>query len=443
MAMSVGVVSLGCSKNTVDTEQILGQLKNHGNFTLVQNPGDAQILMVNTCGFIQAAKEESIEAILEMASYKNSSKGKCELLVVTGCLAQRYSKELLEEIPEIDLLMGVNQYDKLLEGINQAIKGEKVQITGRSDQFFETQRLLTTPHYMGYVRIGDGCNNRCAFCAIPLIRGRYRSRNEEDILKEMATLAGQGVKEQIFIAQDTTRYGTEWAKESQLPYLLKKGAQIEGIEWLRVLYCYPEGTDEKLLDTIANTPNICKYLDLPIQHIDEEVLMKMGRRGTPNQIKKVLKMARDQGLALRSTLIVGFPGESQDAFNRLYDFVGEQAFDHLGVFAYSPEEGTIAATMEGQIPQEVKEERLDKIMTLQKSLSKKRKEERIGRVEKVLVSAEIGKNQYKGRSQWEAPDIDGEIYFTARGKLKTGNYTHVKFTKAETYDLIGEEYELT
>lgn len=442
MEITVGVVSLGCSKNTVDTEQMLGELVGKG-YTFVQDPKKAQVLIVNTCGFIQSAKEESIDTILEMASYKNPEKGKCEKLVVTGCLAQRYEKELMEEIPEIDLLFGVNQYDQLVKGINQAFSGQRSAFTQRRTDFFENQRLLTTPGYMGYVRIGDGCDNRCAFCAIPLIRGKYRSRNEQDIIKEVEAFAQKGVKEHVLIAQDTTRYGTEGGNPSQLPELLKKAAAISGVEWLRVLYCYPDGTDEKLLNTIAGTSNICNYLDLPIQHIDEDLLLKMRRRGSPEEIRHILRLAREREIALRTTLIVGFPGESEDAFKRLYDFVGEQEFDHLGAFAYSPEEGTLAAKMENQLPEEVKAERLDKIMSLQQKISKKRNQLRVGKTYQVLITGQRTDGLYQGRSQWEAPDVDGEIVFSAAKALQVGNFTHVHIKQAKAYDLLGENHELT
>lgn len=442
MEITVGVVSLGCSKNTVDTEQMLGELTEKG-YTLVQDPAKAQVLIVNTCGFIQSAKEESIEAILDMASFKNPGKGTCEKLVVTGCLAQRYEKELMAEIPEIDLLFGVNQYDLLAKGIDQAFSGKRMTFTQRRNTFFENKRLLTTPPYMGYVRIGDGCDNRCAFCAIPLIRGSYRSRSEGDILNEVKALAQRGVKEHIFIAQDTTRYGTEGAQGSQLPQLLQKAAQIDGVDWLRVLYCYPDGTDENLLNTISQTKNICNYLDLPIQHIDEDLLVKMRRRGSPDEIKHILRMARERNIALRTTLIVGFPGETEDAFKRLYDFVGEQEFDHLGAFAYSPEEGTTAAKMDGQLPEEVKAHRLDQIMTLQQKISKKRNQMRVGTKNQVLVTKQGQNGLYHGRSMWEAPDIDGEIVFTSPKALKPGDFVRVHINQAKAYDLLGEIHELT
>ncbi len=435
MSLKVGMISLGCNKNRVDSEIALGLLQDRG-YTFTGDPAEADILMVNTCGFIEAAKEESIDAILEMAEYKKT--GRCKVLVVTGCLAQRYEQSLLEEIPEINLLMGVNQYEQLADAIDKALQGKRQSLCQEKFNFFEQNRVLTTPFYTAYTRIGDGCNNRCTFCAIPLIRGHYRSRDEKAILAEMESLARQGVREHILVAQDSTRYGTDWQEHTALPELMEKAAAIEGVDWLRVLYCYPDETDQRLLDVMAKHDNICKYLDLPIQHINDTVLKRMHRRGDSSDIRRCLQLARERGFALRTSIIVGFPGETEEQFQELLDFLKEAEFDRLGAFAYSAEEDTPAARMPDQIPEEIKQERLDRLMTLQAEISLKRNLLRLGKTEKVLVT-DVGEDGLiLGRSQFEAPETDGEIVFTAKKAPQIGSFVNVKITQAETYDLMGE-----
>lgn len=435
-ALKVGMISLGCNKNRVDSETALGVLQARG-YEFTGDPAEADVLMVNTCGFIGPAKEEAIDTIFEMAEYKQT--GRCRVLVVTGCLAQRYDQALLEEIPEIDILMGVNQYQQLADAIDKALKGERHQHYCEDDfSYFEHDRVLTTPFYTAYTRIGEGCSNRCTFCAIPLIRGNYRSRSEDKILQEVAKLAKQGVKEHILVAQDTTRYGTEWQEHTALPQLLNKAAAIDGVDWLRVLYCYPDETDERVLDTIANTPNICKYLDIPVQHINDLILKRMHRRGDANDIRRAVKGARERGLTLRTSLIVGFPGETEEQFQELLDFVAEAEFDRMGAFAYSPEEGTPAALMPNQIPEEVKQERLERLMSLQAGISLKRNQARLNTVEKVLVTDRSTDGYLLGRSQREAPETDGEIVFTGRTLPEIGSFVNVRLTEADTYDLKGE-----
>ena len=435
MSLKVGMISLGCNKNRVDSETALGLLRDKG-YEFTGDPAEADVLMVNTCGFIESAKEESIDAILEMAEYKKT--GRCRLLVVTGCLAQRYEKSLLEEIPEIDLLMGVNQYERLADAIETALQGQKQSLCQEKFDFFEQDRVLTTPGYTAYTRIGDGCNNRCTFCAIPLIRGHYRSRGEKEILEEVRRLAGQGVREHILVAQDTTRYGTDWQAHSALPELMEKAAAIPGVDWLRVLYCYPDETDQRLLDVMAAHDNICKYLDLPIQHINDDILRRMHRRGDSSDIRRCLRLARERGFALRTSIIVGFPGETEEQFRELLDFVEEAEFDRLGAFAYSAEEDTPAARMPDQIPEEIKQERLDRLMTLQARISLQRNRLRVGTVEKVLVTDRSDDGFLLGRSQFEAPETDGEIVFTGKGSPEIGSFAQVKITSAKTYDLTGE-----
>lgn len=334
--LKVGMISLGCNKNRVDSETALGLLREHG-YELTNDPAQADVLMVNTCGFIASAKEESIDAILDMARYKQI--GKCRVLVVTGCLAQRYEKDLMQEIPEIDLLMGVNQYQQLPDALEKALGGVRKSYCMDDHTYYAHDRVLTTPSYTAYTRIGEGCSNCCTFCAIPKIRGPYRSRPEADILREIESLAKQGVKEHILVAQDTSRYGMDFGGGSKLAELMQKAAKIDGVDWLRVLYCYPEETSEQLLDIIANTPNICSYVDLPIQHVNDAVLKRMHRRGTSADIRRAVKGAHERGITLRTSIIVGFPGETEEQFQELLDFLPEAEFDRLGAFTYSPRRG--------------------------------------------------------------------------------------------------------
>ena len=437
VAYSVGVISLGCNKNRVDTETALGLLQEDG-FVFTPRPEEADILMVNTCGFIDSAKEESINTILEMAQFKET--GRCRLLVVTGCLAQRYEQELLKELPEIDLLLGVNQYERLPGLIRQALDGKRAASDCRDDfSYLEHRRVLTTPAYSAYIRIGEGCSNRCTFCAIPLIRGPYRSRGEDQILREIRELAERGVREHILVAQDTTRYGTETHEHTTLPSLMKKAADIDGVDWLRVLYCYPDETNDELLDVLAGYPNVCPYLDIPVQHISAELLRRMHRRGTREDILRCVRGARERGLTLRTSIIVGFPGETEDQFRELLDFVEETEFDRLGAFTYSPEEGTPAAKLPDQIPEEVKQERFGRLMELQQKISRRRNEARIGSVEQVLVTAAGNGEVCLGRSSREAPETDGEIYIRHGGAApETGLFIPVRITEAGDYDLKGE-----
>ena len=436
MAYSVGAVSLGCNKNRVDTETALGLLKDHG-FMITSDPEKADILMINTCGFIDSAKEESINTILEMAEYKNS--GRCRLLVVTGCLAQRYEKDLLQEIPEIDLLLGVNQYASLPEAINEALQGKRISLCQDDFSYFSHSRILTTPSYCAYIRIGEGCSNRCAFCAIPLIRGPYRSRPEADILSEIRLLASHGVREHILVAQDTTRYGTEGGNHTQLPSLLRKAASVDGVDWLRVLYCYPDETSEELLDVLSDLPNVAPYLDIPIQHINSDILRRMRRRGTRDDIIRCVRGARERGLTIRTSLIVGFPGETEDQFRELLDFVQKTEFDRLGAFTFSPEEGTAAAEMPDQIPDEIKKDRLNRLMMIQQDISLKRNRLRIGSVEQVLVDQITDDGQCIGRSNRESPESDGEIIVSCGNTMpEVGQFIPVQITDADPYDLRGK-----
>ncbi len=428
--MKVGVVSLGCVKNRVDTEQMLAILTQHG-YELTPKPSEADILIVNTCGFINPAKEESIDTILEMAAYKQT--GRCRLLVVTGCLSQRYGEELLKDMPEADLIVGINQYDILPDLIGQALSGERILDTRRRAMAPCGGRVLTTGSYTAYVRIGEGCDNRCAYCAIPLIRGGHVSRTESDVLAEMEKLAREGAKEHILIAQDTTRYGQEWSA-TDLTRLMDKASRIPGIEWLRVLYCYPDETPMSLIDLMASRDNICRYLDLPLQHASPRMLKKMNRRGDIEEAKRLLIHARSKGFALRTTFIVGFPGETEEDFEALMQFTRGMAFDRMGAFAFSPEEDTPACKMDGQVPEEVKQERLNRLMALQKEISLERNRLRFGAREKVLITGRRA-GRYTARSQWEAPDADGEIMVSSDVPLQEGSFVAVKITGGGAYDL--------
>ena len=434
MATTIGLISLGCSKNRVDSEQMLGYLAAHG-YQIVDDPSRAEVIIVNTCGFIQSAKEEAIATLFEMAEYKQT--GVCRLLVATGCFAQRYPEAIREEMPEVDAILGVNEYDKLDEAIRSAFAGQRPVYTDDDGTFFEYGRVLTTPKYSAYIRIGEGCDNCCSYCAIPLIRGGYRSRPKKDILEEVRRLAGEGVREFTLIAQDTTRYGTDEGGESRLPELIEEVAAIPGVAWLRALYCYPERVDDRLLDTIARLPNVCKYLDLPMQHISQHILTDMNRSDTSEHIREVCKKFKQRGMMLRTTLMVGFPGETQEDFDELMDFVREAKFDRMGAFTFCPEEGTLAAQMPDQIDEGVKQARYDALMTLQHGISLAQNKARVGTTCRVLVEKKRGK-RYVGRSEFEAPEIDGNIYFGSETPCAIGEFVNVRITGARAYDLMGE-----
>ena len=433
----VGMVSLGCAKNRVDSENMLGMLREKG-FEIVADPAEADVLFVNTCGFIEPAKEESIDAIFEMAQYKKA--GKARRLFVTGCLAQRYPEALMSEIPEIDGILGVAEYSRLFELLDAGDRGMKPCYTANGARFLNTPRVLTTPGYSAYVKISDGCDNRCTYCAIPLIRGGYSSRPFDDIVDECRKLADDGVTEITLIAQDTSRYGCDFGdRHYMLPELLEAVSAIEGVHWVRVLYCYPDSTEDRLLDAIQKLPKVAPYLDLPLQHIDDDLLRRMNRRGSSDWIKSRLEECRKRGILVRTTMIVGFPGETDRQFETLLDFVKEARFDRLGAFTYSAEEGTPAAGMPGQIDEDVKQARLDQLMMLQQSISMEINQARIGSTCEVLVDgldAESGR--FYGRSLLEAPESDGCIWLGGASALTPGEYVDVRITGADAYDLEGE-----
>ena len=431
----VGLVSLGCAKNRVDSENLLGMLRARG-MEIVADPAEADAIFVNTCGFIESAKEESIDAIFEMAQYKKT--GRLKRLFVTGCLSQRYPDALLDEIPEIDGIMGVADYARLDEMLADAESGHRPCYTANGARFLKTPRVLTTPPFSAYVKISDGCDNRCAYCAIPLIRGGYASRPFDDIVAECRRLAEDGVTELTLIAQDTSRYGCDLGDGNYLlPELLEAVNAIDGVHWVRVLYCYPDSTDDRLLDAIANLPKVAPYLDLPLQHIDDNLLKRMNRRGSADWIKSRIAECRKRGILVRTTMIVGFPGETDAQFQTLLDFVREAKFERLGAFTYSAEEGTPAARMPDQIPEEVKNARLDQLMMLQQAISMDFNESRVGTTCEVLVEGfdeETGR--FYGRSILDAPESDGCIWLEG-GDYSPGEYVSVAITGAEAYDLTG------
>ena len=432
--ITVAVVSLGCVKNRVDTELMLGILQNNG-FLVTADEQKADVLIVNTCGFIEPAKEESIDTLLALAQYKET--GNLKLLVATGCLAQRYEQELLQELPEVDLLLGVNQYERLPQAIREALQGKRASYCADDRHILTGERVLTTPPYTAYVRIAEGCDNRCAYCAIPLIRGGFRSRPMDDVLSEIRTLAEGGVREHILIAQDTTRFGMDTHGRSLLPDLLEHAAAIDGVRWLRVLYCYPDEADGRLLAVMAAHENICRYLDLPLQHAHPDVLRRMNRRGDIGEVKAFLRKARDMDFTLRTTMIVGFPGETEEHFRALMDFIREMEFDRLGAFTFSPEEDTPAAEMPDQVPEDVKAARLDELMTAQRDISLSRNKLRIGKTYTALIEETGADGEAVARTDREAPDADGICRLTGARGMEPGAFVPVRITGADAYDISG------
>lgn len=434
--LKVGVINLGCDKNRIDSEIVISSLS--GKYDMTNDPKLANIILVNTCGFIESSKQESIDTILEMSEYKK--KYKCTVLIATGCLTQRYGAELLELMPELDIMLGVNDYNKLLSSIEEVLsKNIKVQhFTYSDDNINEGQRVLTTGTYSAYVRISEGCNNACTYCAIPNIRGKYRSRNMENIIQEVKELSEHGCKEIILVAQDTTRYGIDLYGEKKLHTLINKISKISGIEWIRVLYCYAEEITDEIINEIASNDKVCKYVDIPIQHISDDILKSMKRKGRKNIItENICKMRKNiKELILRTTLIVGFPGETQEDFEELKQFIKRTKFDKLGVFRYSMEDGTAAALMENQISEDVKMIREEELMIVQQSISKELNSIKIGEIYKVLVE-DVNDKTYSGRTYEMAPEVDGTIFFESDKVYNKGQFVKVRVTKALEYDLIG------
>ena len=443
--MKAGFISLGCSKNLVDTEIMLGELKNHG-IDLTNNPAEADILIVNTCAFIQSAKEESITTVLNMADYKES--GRCRSLIVTGCLGQRYKQELLDELPEADAILGTGAWSRIMEAVEETLKGHRVVIAGEDDTLYDakTPRIRTTPDYTAYVKIAEGCDNHCAFCAIPQIRGKFRSRKIEDICAEVEQLTENGVREVVFIAQDSTNYGRDIYKRPALAELLREVVKVPKLKWVRTLYCYPKFFTDELIDVYATEPKVCKYVDLPLQHAHNSVLKSMHRPDTQEQMIALIKKLRERipGVTIRSTFIVGFPGETDAQYQTLRNFLIEQRLDKVGVFTYSREEDTPAYNMENQISEEVMQERYHDLMSVQSKISEEVNQSFEGKVIEVLVEGrdEGQPNIAVGRSYREAPEeVDGQVYIEGDTTSKPGDIIKVRVLQGFTYDVVGEPVE--
>jgi len=430
--VKIGFISLGCSKNLVVTEQIIGMFKKH-NFEIVDNPEDAEILLINTCGFIESAKDEGIQTILEMADYK---KNKCKYLIVTGCLVERYIEELKNELPEVDLFVKISDYNKLWNKVSNLVnKKESDDILRYED------RVLTTGDTMAYLKIAEGCSNYCTYCAIPYIQGKYISRPYEDIIKEAKELAKKGIQELVVIAQDTTKYGFDLYGKGRLAELLTDLEKINGIKWIRFLYSYPETISDELINVVKNSKKICHYFDLPIQHISNSVLKRMNRKNDKDSIYKLVNKLRKEipDVILRTTLIVGFPGETEEDFKELEEFVSSCKFDRLGAFSYSAEDGTPAARFPDQISEKVKNDRRDKIMEIQQNVSANNLKERIGKVYNCLIENITDDGEYLiGRSYMDVPSEDGVIYIKNDNDTMINEFVDVLITDSSEYDLFGE-----
>lgn len=433
--MNVGFVSLGCSKNLLDTEMTIGLFKNN-NYNIVNDPSKADIIVVNTCGFIQSAKEEAINTLLEMAEYKN---GKCKYLIAMGCLVERYKDELVKLMPEVDLFIKFSEYDNIWEQIEAVV--EKTKEKNRECLNF-LDRVVTTGENFAYLRIAEGCNNRCTFCAIPYIRGNYTSRTMEDILEEAKKLAESGIKELIVIAQDTTKYGVDIYGEPRLAELLEELCKVDGIKWIRFLYAYPESITDKLISVVKNNDKICNYFDIPIQHISNNVLKRMNRKSDSKSIKNIIAKIRKEipEVIIRTTVMVGFPGETKEDFNELYEFIREAKFDKLGAFSYSKEEGTPAARIKEQVHPMTKKSRYNKIMQLQADVSKENEKKYIGKeLEVVLEERSFDGKYYIARSYMDVPDIDGVVFVKCDDENLEGAFIKVRITGYNDYDLVAEK----
>lgn len=438
--MKILFISLGCDKNLVDTEVMLGMLASRG-YEMTNDEQEADIIVINTCCFIHDAKEESIQNILEMAEYKKN--GSAKALIVTGCMAERYRQEILDEIPEVDEVLGTTAYDRILDAVDAALAGQHEVMTADLDALPlpETKRLVTTGGHFAYLKIAEGCDKHCTYCIIPKIRGNFRSVPMERLLKEAQDLAEQGVKELILVAQETTLYGKDLYGEKSLPKLLRELCKISGIRWIRILYCYPEEITDELIQVMKEEPKLCHYLDLPIQHANDTILKRMGRRTSKQELIDIVQKLRKEipDICLRTTLITGFPGETQEQHEEVMEFIDTLEFDRLGAFTYSPEEDTPAATFEDQIDEEVKEDRQADIMELQQEIAFDKAEDMIGREVLVMIEGKVAdENAYVGRTYRDAPNVDGLIFINTDVELISGDFAKVKVTGALDYDLIGE-----
>ncbi len=442
--MNIFFISLGCDKNLVDSENMLGILHDNG-YTITDYENDADIIIINTCCFIHDAKEESIETILEMAKHKET--GRLKALIVTGCLAERYKDEILNEIPEVDALLGTSAISEIISVIEKVLNGNKYTcFTDINNQpVLKSKRILSTGSYYSYLKIAEGCDKHCTYCIIPKVRGNFRSRPMEELVEEAAYLAENGVKELILVAQETTLYGRDLYGRKALPGLLDKLCEIPGIEWIRILYCYPEEITDELIDTISRQPKICKYLDMPIQHCSDRILKLMGRKTSKKDIVNIVKKLRDKipGIALRTTLITGFPTETDEEHEELLRFIEEERFERLGVFTYSKEEGTPASKLKPQVTAKVKRQRQKELMKLQQTIAFDISASQVGRILDVIIEGRIaGKdNVYVGRTYMDGPKVDGYIFMESDSELMSGDIIKVKVTGANYYDLIGEIVE--
>ena len=444
--MKVLFVSLGCDKNLVDSEVMLGLLRDKGH-EITNDEAQAEVVVVNTCSFIHDAREESIQTILEMAELKKN--GVCRLLIVSGCLAEKYRDEVLEELPEVDAVVGTTAYDTICGVIDKSLAGERVRSFESTDRLplVETRRVLTTGGYSSYLKIGEGCDKHCTYCIIPMLRGNYRSVPMDYVLEDARRLAAAGVKELNIVAQETTTWGKDIYGEKRLHELLRELCKVEGIRWIRLLYCYPEEITDELIDVIRTEPKICHYLDMPIQHSSDAILRRMGRRTSRSELETVIGKLRKAipDITLRTTLITGFPGETEENHEDLKSFVRKMEFDRLGVFTYSPEEGTPAEKMAGQVPEELKESRRDELMLLQQQVSAKKTAAMIGKTVEVLVEGRIPEEGvYVGRTYRDAPEVDGYIFLNVQEEIISGDFVTAEVTGADVYDLTGDIiYEFT
>ena len=438
----ISMVSLGCPKNQVDAEMMLYSLKEAG-FEISPEESQADAIIINTCGFIEDAKAEAIENILEASRYK--SEGECKALIVTGCLAERYKDDVTQEIPEVDVCVGIGANRNIAEIVKNAIEGKRENYYGeKTDLDLNGKRILGGYPFTAYLKVADGCDNCCTYCAIPKIRGRMRSRSIEDCVNEAKELAQNGVKELIVVAQDTTAYGCDIYGKPMLPKLLKELCKIDGLHWIRTLYTYPEKITDEFLDTLANEPKLIKYLDIPIQHVNGEILKKMNRKGDSKSLSELINKIRTKvpNITLRTTLITGFPGETEDQFSEMAQFVKETRFDRLGCFTYSAEEGTIAAEFENQVDEQTKTDRMENIMDMQMTIAAEKNEEKIGTVIEVIIEGwDDYIKCYFGRTTFDAPEVDGKIFFMAHKPLKIGDFVKVRINDCLDYDLLGETEE--
>ncbi len=433
--LKLGVISLGCDKNTIDTEMFLGSLVD--KFELTVNEEEADVLIINTCSFIESAKQESIDTILEIAQYKDKN---LKALVVTGCLSKRYGNDLLESMPEIDIILGVMNYEKLYDHIQEFLKTGKriIDNENTANKIFENKRMLTTPKHYAYLKISEGCNNNCTFCIIPKIRGRHVSRKMESLISEAKFLAKQGIKEIILIAQDITKYGLDLYGEKKLVKLIQEISKIEEVKWIRLHYAYPEDISDELIEELKQNPKLCKYVDIPLQHVSDDILKRMARHTRKEKIYTLVNKLREvPNIVIRTSLIVGFPGETEQDFQMLCDFIKQGNIDNIGVFTYSQEEDTVASTLDGQLDEQTKIQRRNTIMELQQKVSKKLLENKIGQTFEAVIDSK-NEEYYIGRLNFQSPGIDGIIYIKSSNNLNIGEFVNVNIISCLDYDFIGE-----